>query len=79
MEPATLIGLSHRRAILQTAGPLSRYANIMLRLSEEADEEQEMYAKVIRAYDERSKSYIIHFTSVPTGLRARLDHLISIS
>jgi adenylate cyclase len=79
MEPATLVGLSHRRAILETAGPLSRYANIMLRLSEEADEEQEMYAKVIRAYDERSKSYIIHFTSVPTGLRARLDHLISIS
>jgi len=79
MQSATLVGMSHRRAILETAGSLARYANIMLRLSEEGDEEQDMYAKVIRSYDETSKSYIIHFTSVPAGLRARLDHLISIS
>jgi adenylate cyclase len=75
MQSATLVGMSHRRAILETAGSLARYANIMLRLSEKGDEEQDMYAKVIRSYDETSKSYIIHFTSVPAGLRARLDGL----
>ena len=39
----------------------------------EADETEN--AKVIRSYDETSKSHIIHFTSVPAGLRARLDGL----
>jgi adenylate cyclase len=76
LQPATLVGMSHRRALLETADSLTRYANIMLRFSEETDDDQEMYAKVIRPYDESSKSYIIHFTSIPAVLRARLDQLI---
>jgi adenylate cyclase len=77
MQPATLVGLSHRRAVIEAVGPLSRYDNILLRFAEEPDEEQaqEMYAKVIRSYDESFKSYIIHFTSIPAGLRARFDRL----
>jgi adenylate cyclase len=77
MQPATLVGLSNRRAVLAATGPLTRYANIMLRLEREADKEEtpELYAKVIRPIDEASNRYLIHFTSVPTGMRARLQRL----
>lgn len=77
MQPATLVGLSHRRAVLETAGSLSRYANILLRLEAEAgdEREQEIYAKVIRNVEESSERYIIHFTSLSPGMRARLDRL----
>ncbi len=74
MEPATLISVSHRRAVVEASGPLPPYANIMLRLEAEAGEEEapELYAKVIRPLDESCKRYLIHFTSVPPGMRARL-------
>ena len=77
MQPATLLGLSHRRAVIETADPLSRYANIMLRLEGEAGKEEgsELYAKVIRKLDESSKRYVIHFTSVPPGIQVRLHRL----
>jgi hypothetical protein len=77
MQPATLVGLSHRRAVLEASGPLSPYANIPLRLEAEAgdEREREIYAKVIRNVEESSKRYIIHFTSLPPGMRARLDRL----
>ena len=75
MQPATLVGLSHRRAVLEATGPLSPYANILLWLEAEAGDEREIYAKVIRNVEESSKRYIIHFTSLPPGMRARLDRL----
>jgi adenylate cyclase len=77
MQPATLVSLSHRQAVVETAAPLPRYANIMLRLEVEAVEEEvpELYAKVIRPLDQSSKRYLIHFTSVPPGVRARLRGL----
>lgn len=77
MQPATLVSLSHRRAVVETASLLPRYANIMLRLEAEAGEKEapELYAKVIRPLDESSKRYLIHFTSVPPGMRERLHKL----
>jgi adenylate cyclase len=77
MQPAILVGVSHRRAEIEAAGPLPRYANIMLRLGVEpgGEEESEIYAKVIRPVDEDSKRYLIHFTSMPLGIRERLDRL----
>ncbi len=77
MQPATLVSLSQRQAVMEAASPLPRYANIMLRLESEAAEEEasEMYAKVIRPLEGSSKRYIIHFTSVPPRMRAWLDRL----
>ena len=75
MRPATLVGLSHRRAVVEAAAPLPRYANIMLRFEAEAGEEEtpELYAKVIRPLDESYKRHLIHFTSVSPGMRAWLN------
>jgi len=75
MQPGNLVGLSERRAVVEAAGPLARYTNIMARLEAEADGEEapEFYAKVIRALDESRNRYLIHFTSVSPGTRARLN------
>jgi hypothetical protein len=78
MQPATLIGLSQRRAVVEVADPLPRYANIMLRLESDAGEEEEpeLYAKVIRLPEESCSRHLIHFTSVPPAVRARLNRLV---
>ena len=78
MEPAALVGLSHRRAVIEAAGPpLPPYSNIILRLEAETGEEAmpELYAKVIRPLAESGNRYFIHFTSVSPGVRARLNRL----
>ena len=77
MEPATLLALSQRRAVMEPAGPLSPYSNLLLRLEAESGEEQvpELYAKVLRPLNESGNRCFIHFTSVPPGVRARLDRL----
>jgi adenylate cyclase len=77
MQPGTLVDLSRRRAVVEAADPLPRYANIMLRLEAEAGQEEmpELYAKVIRALDESCRRYLIHFTSVSPGVQARFDRL----
>jgi hypothetical protein len=73
MQPATLVGLSQRRAMIETSGPLPRFTNIMLRLDSAVGEiPPELYAKVIRPLDGSSNSYLIHFTSVPNGILERL-------
>ena len=74
MHSGTLGGLSRRRAILETTGSLSRYANIMLRMEGAVDSEEtpEFYAKVIRPLEGAPTRYIIHFTSVSPGMRKRL-------
>jgi adenylate cyclase len=77
MQPATLVAISHRRAVVEAAGHLPRYANIMLRLEVGPGEEEspDLYAKVLRPLDESGKRCIIHFTSVPPGMQARLRRL----
>jgi adenylate cyclase len=77
MEPATLVALSPRRAVMVSAGPLAAYSNLLLRLEAEAGEGEvpELYAKVIRPFDESENRYLIHFTSVPPGVRARFNRL----
>ena len=79
MEPGTLTGLTHRRAIVEVTGPLPPHTNIMLRLEGEAAKEEslEAYAKVIRSVDKSAKRYLIHFTSVTPGLQAQLHRLIN--
>jgi adenylate cyclase len=79
MHPATLVAISQRRAVVEAAGNLPLRANIMLRLEVESEEEksEELYAKVVQSLDESSKRYIIHFTSIPPGMRAWLHRLVS--
>ena len=38
MQPGALVGLSHRRAMVETSGPLPRFTNIMLRLEAVVEE-----------------------------------------
>jgi hypothetical protein len=77
MQPATLVGLFHRRAVIETAEPLPSYADIMVRFDAETglEEAPDLYAKVIRPLDESKNRCLIHFTSVPPGLRAQLNRL----
>jgi adenylate cyclase len=74
MQPAILVGLSLRRGVLATCGPLQPYGNLVLRLSPEKGDEQalEVYAKVIRSLDEAENRYLIHFTSIPPEARTWL-------
>jgi adenylate cyclase len=76
MQPATLVGISQRRAVVEVAGQLPQFANLMLQL-EAASKGEELYAKVVRSLDEPSHRYVIHFTSVSSGMRAWLDQLVS--
>ena len=78
-QPATLVGLSQRRAVIEAAGPLAPYSNIMLQFEEkiEGEEAAELYAKVLRPIDESSNRYLIHFTSIPPGIKAWLSKLAS--
>jgi adenylate cyclase len=76
MPPGLLLSLAARRAIVEVACPLAPYANILLRLEAQAgDESRELYAKVIRPLGEPTRRYLIHFTSVPPAVQARLQRL----
>ncbi len=77
MEPAAFVGLSHRQAVLQPVSPVPVYSNLLLRLEAVPGEAEapELYAKVIRSLDGSGNRCLLHFTSVPPGLRARLDRL----
>ena len=79
MEAATFVAISNRRAVIQASTPLPLYSNILLRLEAAADEEKvpELYAKVIRSLDESGSRHLIQFTSVPPGVRARLNRLVN--
>jgi hypothetical protein len=41
------------------------------------EKSSELYAKVIRPFDTSPKRYLIHFTSVPPGIKAKLRGLAS--
>jgi adenylate cyclase len=73
-QTGALVSLSPRQAVMDAAGPLPLYANIMLEPGAFSSEE-EIYAKVVGRVDEDAYRYVIHFTSVPAGLRAWLDRL----
>ena len=75
-QPATLVSVSPRQAVVKVAGELPLYANLMLQ-QEAMFPGEELYAKVIRSLEESSLQYIIHFTSVPAGMRAWLDRHFS--
>lgn len=79
MQPATLVRLSHSRAVIEVGNPLASYTNLMLRLKEDPNGEKvpEFYAKVIRPVEGAKNQFIIHFTSVSPETRRRLglDHL----
>jgi adenylate cyclase len=74
MQPATLVGIAQRRAVVEAAGQLPQYANILLQL-ETGVAGEDLYAKVVRSLDESGNRYIIHFTSVPTEMKAWLHRL----
>jgi adenylate cyclase len=76
MEPAAFIALSPRRAVIEAAGPLPAYTNLLLRLEAVGGREMpDLYAKVIRPLAGSDNRHVIHFTSVPPVARARLNHL----
>ncbi len=79
LEPATLVALSKRQAVLETRSPLPAYSNLLLRLEKVPAEAEmpELYAKVLRPADESGSRHVIHFTSVPPAVRARLDRLMN--
>jgi adenylate cyclase len=77
LEPAAFVGLSLRQAVLEARSPVPIYSNLLLRLEAVPGEAEapELYAKVIRPLDESDNRYLIQFTSVPPGMRARLARL----
>jgi adenylate cyclase len=77
MQPAALVSLSEHRAIIEAAGPMAQYTNIMIRLKADAEGEEapELYAKVIRRMEDSGGRYIVHFTSVSPAMLARLSSL----
>jgi adenylate cyclase len=77
MEPGAFLALSRRRAVIEARSPLPGFSNLLLRLAAVAAEPEvpELYAKVIRPLDKTGNRYLIHFTSVPPGVRARLERL----
>ena len=79
MHPAKIVAISQRRAVVEAAGNLPLHANIMLQLEVESEEEksEELYAKVVQVLDGASKRYVIHFTSIPPGMKAWLHRLVN--
>jgi adenylate cyclase len=77
MEPATLVALSPRRAVMETAASLPPYSNLLLRLAATGEEGKapELYAKVVRTVEASANRCSIHFTSVPPVVRAWLNGL----
>ncbi len=78
MEPATFVALSHRQAVLEALSPVPVYSNLLLRLEAVPGEAEapELYAKVLRPLGESGNRHLIHFTSVPPGVRARLARFV---
>ncbi|MFP3866806.1 MAG: adenylate/guanylate cyclase domain-containing protein [Desulfobacteraceae bacterium] len=77
MQLASLVSISHRRAVVEVDCQLPPHTNIMLRLQMETGEREspEVYAKVMHPFNESGKRYLIHFTWVPPDLQLRLQQL----
>src|SRR5512140_669970 len=80
MELANFVALSRRQAVLEARSPVPAYSNLLLRLEpmNGAKEAPELYAKVLRSFDESTNRYLIQFTSAPPGVRAWLDRVAPI-
>jgi adenylate cyclase len=78
MEPANFVALSQRAAVIEVSNPLPVYSNILVRLEAVLGDAEvpELYAKVGRILDESGNRYLVHFTSVPPGVRSRLNRLL---
>ena len=78
MQPATLVSISPRQAVMEVASRLPRRTNIMFRLEGNRGEEEspELYAKVMQPLDELCQRYLIHFTWVPPDIQVRLQQLM---
>jgi adenylate cyclase len=78
MEPGAFVALSPRQAVLEAHGPVPVYSNLLLRLEAVPGEAEapELYAKVLRHLADSGGRWLIHFTSVPPGVRARLNRLL---
>jgi adenylate cyclase len=79
MEPGRLVALSQRQALLEGCHPVLAYSNLLLRMEALPGEAEapELYAKVLRVLEPSPPHRcLIHFTSVPPGLRARLNRLL---
>jgi adenylate cyclase len=76
-QPATLVGLAQRRAVIEATGSLERYSNIMIQIGDKTEGRgvSELYAKVIRPIQESPNRYLIHFTSIPPNIKAWLNGL----
>lgn len=77
MEPASLLAISRRQAVLDTVSPVPLYSNLLLRLRPEAGENEvpELYAKAISSVEGEGNRCLIQFTSVPPLVRARLSRM----
>jgi adenylate cyclase len=77
MQPASLISISPRRAVVEVDCQLTPRTNLLFRLEGEGAEKDplEFYAKVLRPLDQSTWRYLIHFTSVPPTMQARLQSL----
>jgi adenylate cyclase len=78
MEPARLVAVSDRQAVLEACGTVAVHSNLLLRLESIPGEVEapEFYAKVLRVVPETPNLCVIHFTSIPPVVRARLTRLI---
>ena len=78
MQPASLVSISPRQAVVAVDRQLLPRANIMLRLEGGSGEKDapEVYAKVLQLLDESMHHYLIHFTFVPPAVQARLQLLM---
>ena len=80
MEPAAFVALSDRQAVIEARTTLPVYSNLLLRLEAVPGETEppELYAKVLRPLAGFSNRWVIHFTSVPPGVQARLERLVGL-
>jgi len=79
MESASLVALSRRQAVIEAcrrAANLRQISCFAWNRRWERKEVPEFYAKVLRPRLTQATVCLIHFTSVPPGVRARLRRLL---
>ena len=77
LEPADIVAIAQRQAVLKVCSPLPDYANLLLRWeAAEGDKAMpEVYAKMLHPLDESDTHCLIHFTSAPPDVRSWIDQL----
>jgi adenylate cyclase len=79
LESGHFLALSRRRAVLQPCSQIPNHSNLLLRLEAVPGELEvpELYAKALWGVDGPVANCLIHFTSVPPSVSARLERLAS--